>query len=210
MNWPTGGSGTNATIGGIGLGATAGGGLLSAFGALGSGFANQRMFDYQASVARLNQQIAEQNARFAMQAGGVQGMEYGLRAGQQAGQMRAALGASNLDVRSGSAAQVIVSQQRVTQLDLDQIRSNAAKTAYGYRVGAAEAGAQASVYNAAAAQAPIAGAISAGSSILGGAASVSSEWLQGQRVGLWSAAGGGGGGGDQLFGGGVDVFGGSQ
>lgn len=182
MNMPS-----NATMGGIGMAATAGGSVLSAFGSIASGFANRDMNRYQASVARLNQQIAKQNAEFASQTGKYQNLEYGLKAGERMGQIKTAQAASGFDVNSGSAKQVRASQQNLDQLSMATIRSNAAKTAYNYETQASIAGSQASAYDAAGSNAATAGFINAGSSILGGVSSVSSEWLQGQRTGLWGA-----------------------
>jgi hypothetical protein len=177
-------------IGQLGMGATAGGSILSAFGSLSSGFANKDMYDYQAGIAKLNQQIDLQNAEFARQTGEQQATQFGLKAGAQMGQIKAAQASSGLDVRSGSAAQVQASQRTLNTLDTNVIRSNAAKTAYNYTEQATVAGAQANLYTMAGTDSLIAGAIGAGSSIIGGAASVSSEWLQGAKVGLWGAGGG--------------------
>ncbi len=183
MNTPS-----NSQIGGVGLGATAGGGLMQAFGSLASGFANKSMYDYQASIAKLNQQIAAQNAEFARQTGEQEALKFGLGAAQRMGQIKTAQASSGFDIRSGSGAQVRASQAALNTMDMEMIRSNAAKTAYGFQEQGALAGAQAQVYSMAGQQSAVAGAMGFGSSILGGAASVSSEWLQGSRVGLFGAS----------------------
>lgn len=185
MNTPS-----NSAIGGAGIAATASGGVLSAFGAISSGVANSNMFNYQASVAKLNQQIDSQNAEFAMENGREQNMISGLKSGQQQGQIIASQASSGFDVRSGSNKQVQDSQIKAERTDSDIIRSNASKTAYNFEVQGAIAGAQATADKAAGGNALTAGFIGAGSSILGASASVSSEWLQGQRVGLWGSSGG--------------------
>lgn len=189
------------------MAATAGGGILSAFGSIASGFANRDMYNYQAALAKLNQQIDKQDAELAMQEGEQQNMQFGLKAGQRLGQEKVALASSNFDLRSGSAQQVISSQQMLDRMDMQTIRSNAAKTAYNYETQATMAGAQADLYSRAGKNAFAAGFIGAGTSILGAASSVSSEWLQGQRVGLWGSSGSSSG---QTYGGGIDVFGGAQ
>lgn len=177
-------------IAGAGIGATAGGGILSAFGSVSSGIANKNMYDYQASIARLNQQIDTQNAEFATQTGEQQATISGMKTGQQIAQTKVAQASSGFDVNSGSNAQVRESEHRVGAIDTDIIRSNAAKTAYNYQVQGAQAGNQASLYASAGSNAMTAGLVGAGSSILGSASSVSSQWLQGQRVGLWSSGSG--------------------
>ena len=183
-----------AQIGGIGLGATGGGSMLSAFGSLASGISNQSMYNYQSGIARLNQQIDLQNAEYARQQGEQQAQQFGLKAGQQFGQIKVAQAASGFDVRGGSNAQVQASQRHLNSLDMDVIRSNAAKTAYNYETQGAVAGAQAKLYSMAGAQALAAGEIGFGTSILGGISSVSSEWLKGAQVGLWSGGSGSSGG----------------
>lgn len=170
----------------VGIGSIVGGGLLSFFGALSQGVSTSNMYNYQAALARLNAEIARQNAEFAMQTGGQKNLEEGLRLGQQAGQIRTAEGASGFDVRSGSAAQVQRSQQTLGQIDLDMIRSNAAREAYGYKTQAAVSDSQAGVYKSASSNALLSGFVNAGSSILGTAGSVSSEWLKAKQVGLLS------------------------
>lgn len=178
-----------SSIGAAGLGTSAGGSILSAFGSIASGSANQDMYDYQASIARLNSQIDLQNAEYSRQVGEQQASQYGIKAGQQMGAIKSAQASSGLDVNSGSAMDVRASQGRLNRLDTDVIRSNAAKTAYNYEIKSTMDNAQAGLYSMAGDNAMSAGLIGAGSSVLGGLGSVSGQWLQGQRVGLWSGTG---------------------
>lgn len=194
-----------SAIGSVGLGASLGGGLLSAFGAASSGNAQKQMYDYQAQVATLNSQIDKQNEEYASNQGEIQATQYGQKAAQQRGQIITAQGASGIQVGTGSNAAVVNSQKAITNLDLTQIRSNAAKTAYDFDVKSTMDTDQAALDTMAGENAQKAGYISAASSILGTAGSVSSKWLQGSTAGLW---GGGGGGGTVLLGspGGPGVF----
>jgi hypothetical protein len=180
--------GTPSQIGGLGLGATAGGSLMQAFGGLASGFANKDMYDYQASIARLNEQIDKQNAEFAVQQGEQQALKVGMQGRFQAGQIKIGQASSGFDVNSGSNKQVQQSQHSMTMLDTDIVRSNASKTAYGFREQGAVAEAQSNLYTMAGNNAMEAGFMNFGTSILGGASSVSSEWLRGQQMGLWGSA----------------------
>jgi hypothetical protein len=150
------------------------------------------MYGYQAQVARINSQIALQNADYAREQGEQQAVIEGRKGAQQLGQIKAAQGASGLSANSGSNAQVQASQQATTSLDLTQIRANAAKTAYDFDVQSTEDINQAGLYSAAASNAATAGDISALGSIIGGAGSVSSKWLAGNQQGLWGSAGGSG------------------
>ena len=176
------------TIGEVGLGSTAVGSALSAYGAYSQGQATSRMYGYQANMARINSQIALQNADYARNQGEQQAVIAGRQGAQQLGGIRAAQGASGLNVNSGSAADVQASQKSTTALDLTQIRSNAAKIAYNYDVQSTQDISQAGLYDLAGSNALTAGDLGAASSIIGGAGSVSSKWLQGNQQGLWRNA----------------------
>ncbi len=174
-----------AAIGGVGLGATLAGGLLSAFGAEKSGQSQQQMYNYQAQIARINSQIDLQNRDYALNQGEIQATQYGMKAGQTMGAIRAAQGASNLDVNSGSAALVQGSERRVASMDMTQIRSNAAKVAYDYSTRSAMDLNQSTLDTMAGVNARTAGNIGATASILGTAGAVSSKWMQGKQAGMF-------------------------
>lgn len=173
-------------VGSAGLGANAAGSVISAYGAYQGGKATSAMYGYQAQVARINSNIELQNADYARQQGEIQATQYGRKAAQQQGAIRAAQGASGLDVNSGSNKGVQTSQQETTRIDLNQIRSNAAKTAYDFDVKSTEDINQAGLYDTASTNAMKAGELGAVTSLVGGAGSVSSKWLAGQQQGLWS------------------------
>jgi len=176
-----------AAVGGLGLGASLAGGLLSAFGANAAGQRQQDMYNYQAQVARINADIDRQNSSYALNKGEIEASQYGMKAAQQRGQIKVAQAASGLDVNSGSNADVQRSQGQLTRMDLTQIRSNAAKVAYDYRVKATMDENQASLDVMAGENAAKAGQINAMSSILGTVGSVSSKWMQGNTMGMWGS-----------------------
>lgn len=147
------------------------------------------MYNYQSQVAQINATIDKQNAEYASNQGEIQAQQYGEKASQQRGQIIAAQGASGLQVGTGSNAAVVASQKALTSLDLTQIRSNAAKTAYDYTTKSTFDTNQATLDTIAGANAAKAGDIGAASSILGTVGSVSSKWLQGNTQGLWSTGG---------------------
>ncbi len=177
-----------SAVGSVGIGTSLAGGLLSAFGASSTGKSQQQMYDYQAQVAKINATIDKQNQEYALNQGEIQAQQYGEKAAQQRGQIIAAQGASGLKVGSGSNADVVRSQKTLTAMDLTQIRSNAAKTAYDFDVKATADTNQATLDTMAGVNAKRAGDINATSSILGTVGSVSSKWLQGNTQGLWSTA----------------------
>jgi hypothetical protein len=181
-------SGASPTlIGEVGMGTTLLGGLTSALGSFIGGQSQQEMYNYQAGVAKLNAQIAQQNSAYATQVGELQATNAGLQGAQRLGQIKAAQSASGLDVNTGSPAAVRVSQKQVTGFDVAAIRSNAAKTAYNYEVSAVSDVAQANIDTLAGENARTSGMISADASLIGAASSVSSQWLRGQQLGMWGA-----------------------
>jgi hypothetical protein len=173
-------------FGSVGIGASLAGGLLSAFGNEKQGQAQQTMYNYRAQVAKINADIDRQNAAWARTKGEVEATQYGMKASQQRGAIRAAQGASNIDVNSGSAVDVQRSQEKIKDIDLAQIRSNAAKVAYDYETKATMDENQSRLDTMAGSYAKQAGDIAALGSIIGTASTVSSKWQQGKSIGLWS------------------------
>ena len=175
---------STAFMGYSGMGTTFLGSLTSAFGDLTQGQAEQKMYDYQAGVARMNAQIAEQNATTASNTGEFNAMLSGLRGAAAMGTMKSVQASHGLDIRSGSAKQVQQSQSTFNQLNQSAIRSDAAKTAFNFRNQAAADTAQAGADVVAGENARTASVIKAETSMIGGASSVSQQWLQGQKMGI--------------------------
>lgn len=176
----------------LGLGAI--GTLSSAAGEQRQAEAEQAQANYQAQVSANNAIIANQNAEMATAAGNAQAENKGLASAEQIGAIRAAAAAGNVDVNTGTNALVQKSQREVANLDVNTIRSIAAQKAYGYKVAAEQASEQGQVYRAAAKEAPIAGDIAAGGTILGGAGSLAGKWATWQQYGSNPFDSGGGGG----------------
>ena len=175
-----------ATIAGISLGATALGSLTSASGASFTGQAQANMYNYQAGVAQINQQIMQQNASWATEEGEVQAQQEGMKTRAQIATTEATQGAGNLDVASGSDARVRASELEIGEEDQALIRSNAAQKAYGFEVQGFQYSAQASADTASASNSLTAAKYNVTSSLLGGAGSVATKWLQGSQAGIFS------------------------
>lgn len=165
-------------LAGIGLGGSAAGGITSAIGGILTGQSQASMYNYQAGVARLNQQIEQQNAAYATETGEVEAQQSGMQTRAQVGTTLAQQGAGNLDVNSGSAVAVRQSEEEIGEYNEALIRSNAAKQAYGFNVQAMQQQAQAGVYGMAAQGAQTAGTISGVGTLLGTSGTVASKWLQ--------------------------------
>lgn len=173
-------------IAGIGLASSAAGSIFSAFGSQREGEAKANMFNYQASVARVNQDIAKQNAAYARDVGEVEAQKVGMKGRFEEGQAKAAQSGRGLDVNTGSAALTRSSMELVSAHEQDVTRANAAKRAYGYEVEGMSQGAQATMYGLSAQDAQRAGQMGFMTSLLGGASSVSSKWMQGRSSGVFS------------------------
>lgn len=170
------------------LAGNAAGGILGAFGKFAEGSATSDMYNYRAGVALANRQIALQNADYAIGAGEQSAMEYGLKAGQTKGAIRAAQGASGLDVGGQSATDVRTGQDLKTKFDESTIRNNAARVAYGYQVEASQDEAQSNLDKMAASKSKTAGIIGGMGSLISGATGVADKWLQMGQYGIGSAA----------------------
>lgn len=160
----------STTLGSIGAG-------VSALGAIGSGIATGNAAAYSAEVAKQNAQIERENAARASAAGETAAQQKSLQGAEQLGQIKAAQGASNIDVNTGSALNVQAGQRQLNQLDAETVLSNAELTGYGYRQQAASNDAQAVLDEREAEEAPIAGAFGAAGSFLSNAAGISNKWL---------------------------------
>lgn len=177
------------TLGTIGLASSAASGVGGIFSSLMGGGAKADAYKYQSSMALYNAQIAKQNQKYALDVGEQQAERQGIAGAAQAGQIKAAQGASGVDVNSGSAKDVQSSQHLVSQMDLNTIREKAAKTAYDFSVQATNYENQAKGYNKAASNARTEGVLGAVSSFIGTVGSVSSKWMQGQQLGMWGKGG---------------------
>lgn len=171
-----------SVIGMVGIGASALGAVTGAMGSAASGAASAQMYQYQAGVARINEQIAKQNAAWERSAGETLAQASGMKTRFEVGSAKTTQAASGIDINSGSATQVRESIQEIGAHDEATIRANAAKRAYGHEVEAVGHEASAAMGEMAATKSKTAGAIGAFSSILGGASSVASKWLQYKSV----------------------------
>jgi hypothetical protein len=171
----------SATIAAV---ATVAGAATTAIGAEESASAQAASAKYNAQVAANNQSIANQNAQLAQATGEQKAAQQGQAARAQVGAIKAAFGASGVDPNSGSALNVQSSAAQLGELSALQIKSNAAQQAYGYEAQGQGYGEEQQLSELQAQEAPIAGDISAASSILGGAGSAGNQYA------VWQAKSG--------------------
>lgn len=173
----------------LAYGGLAASGLSAATGAVGaatSGAAARQAAQYNAQIAGINQQVSEQNAIQATQAGEQQAGMSQQKTRATVGAIKAGQAASGVDINSGSAVDVRSSAAQLGELDAINIRANAARTAYGYGNQAAGFGAQAQLDKLTGENAGVAGDIGAATTFLGGAGNAALNWQK------WNLSSGGG------------------
>lgn len=88
---------------------------------------------YDQAAAAENARILERQARYAEEQGSHDVSLIGRRARQIQGSQRARLAAQGVDVSSGSALDVQMETEAMSEMDKLMARNNAAREAYGYR-----------------------------------------------------------------------------
>ena len=149
---------------------------ISAIGSYESGQATAAAADYQSQVAANNAMIARQNASMTEASGAAKEAAQGMKTRAVVGSTKAAQGANNVDVNTGSNAAVRQSEVKLGALDALTIRSNTAREAFGYEVAATSDTAQSQLLHQEAGQARTAGDISALGTFLSGASSVGQKY----------------------------------
>lgn len=160
---------------------------------------NAAMAESDASLLELNASISESQARMQLQIGQREEQQLRLRSGQLKSRQRTAMAASGVDLSVGSAARVLASTDYMTEVDAGEIRANAARAAFGYRVqgvnqkfAAMSARAQGANYEAGSAFASVSASGisplgSATTSLLGSASQVGPQiYNTGKTAGWWS------------------------
>ena len=94
--------------------------------------------DYSSTIANSNAAMAKLKATQTLQAGDTVASRQNLKTQSVAGSVRAAGGASGIDVNSGSSAMVQSDIRTVGAIDEATIRNNAARVAWGYQVQASQ------------------------------------------------------------------------
>lgn len=158
---------------------------VMAVSAVAQGRAQQENYEYQAQVARNNQQISALNAGYATERGDIMAQQKNQQTSSLMGAQVAAEGASGADVSSGSNLNVRKSTAAMGAFDVSAIRNAAAREAFGYKVQGMNYGAAAQLDEMTAQNSMTTGLISAAGDSMMAGAKVSGKWD-------WMSAGGGG------------------
>lgn len=157
-------------------------GAASAVGKIMEGNARSESDLYASQVAANNAKTAAQNAAWTIESGDIASGNESRKTAALIGHQKAAQGANNIDVNSGSAVDVRSSTAALGMLDALTIRSDAARRAYGYQVQQQNFETEAAAKRASAKYAKTAGWLGAGGSLLSTASTVGkdfSAWQQG-------------------------------
>jgi hypothetical protein len=88
----------------------------------------------QARIAEVNAKIAEGQARDALMRGERQEQASRMSAAQLRSTQRATMAASGVDLGSETSAAILTSTDYLSEMDANQIRANALRDAWGYRM----------------------------------------------------------------------------
>lgn len=125
---------------------------------------------YMAKVQRNNAELARRQAAMVREQGQIDADKQRQLTSQRIGTQTAQLAVQGTDLE-GSPTDILGDTAKAGELDAQTIRSNAAKQAWGYEVGAANAGANAGLYGSFQPS-----YLGAGSSLLGGASTLADKW----------------------------------
>ena len=142
---------------------------VQALGSIINGAAASKTANYNAKIAENNAKIATQNADWAGAEGDQKAGIAGLQSKDKQGAIKTAQAANNVDVNSGSALAVQQSERQAGQLNIANIRSNAARQAFGYETQSAGYTAQAAMDRAQGRNAKTAGYIGGITNLVKGA-----------------------------------------
>jgi hypothetical protein len=171
------------TLAAASLGLTAVGTGLSVYGMINQQQAAGAQANYQRAMALRQQQINDWQAKDAMQRGEVAEQQQRAKTAQMLGSQTAKLAAQGTDL-SGSPTDILGDTARAGEFDALTIRNNAVREAWGYQVGAGNAGAAAGMYGSFQPS-----YLGAGASLLSGASTLADKWSRFQDTGALGGRG---------------------
>lgn len=159
------------------------GGVTSAFGAMKSASVQKMGLKLDATIARINAEKMRDNAREMLRQGNEAETRQRLATAQVKSRQRAAMGANNVDMTTGSALNRLISTDYMGEADAQTIRLNAARAAAGMRADATSYDMRGSM--AAASARGINPMLTGLTSLLGSATSIASSWYGMKEAGAF-------------------------
>lgn len=160
------------------------GGAFSLFGQMQQGQAAAEQARYQAAVARNNQIIAEQNARYAATAGEAKAQASDFKNRAFLGAIEAAQGASGIALDSETLQDVREGAAQIGRLDTATIMHDAMLQSRSFNIQGQNFGNQAQLEEMRGRNSGVSSLISGFGSILGSATSFSDKWMRYQIQGV--------------------------
>ena len=142
--------------------------VTSAVGQYQQGQAQAKQAEYQAGIARNNAIMAQHEADYRAKTGVQERQQHQLKIEQLKGAQRAAIGASGVEMTSGSPLDLLMDTSEQGAADLLRIDQNTALDIWRIRGGQANYEAQAGLFDASAAGYRSGGAFGAGTTLLTG------------------------------------------
>lgn len=170
------------------LGAQALSGGMAAASAFGQAASQRSGLRYEAAMADINAETAERSAAIAMERGQFQVNQVRRAAAQTKGTAIQTYARGNVDLTSGTPAEVLTSVDVLSEQDAQQAEINAIREAWGYRTAAENQRGQARANRANASA--ISPGMAAATTLLGGATSWAGNAYSFQRAGAFSRKGG--------------------
>lgn len=192
-----GGAGGSAGIGYAALATQAIGGITSAIGASYQSSVQKMGLKLDATLSGINADRDRDVSRMIVANGYQEEMNSRLQTGQVKGSERAAMGANNVDMSTGSGLNRLTSTDYVGERDVQQIGLNAMREAAGYRTDALNSTMRANMDKAGARS--INPLLTGATSLVGSASSIALNWYSMSRAGMLSSPTLSGGGGGNMF-----------
>lgn len=170
-------------IGNAGLGMQGAGAVFGALGAFFAASSNQSMLRGQAEIAEINARTEEGNAQARLFAGQREEQRSLLATAGLKSKQKVAFAANGIDLGEGSAVRTLTDTDVMGAIDANQIKANAVREAWGYRVRATNFQNEALMKRASASA--INPLLSATTSLLGSAGQVASSYYQLNKTGVF-------------------------
>lgn len=163
-----------------------GGAATSAIGGYYGAKSQASALNAQAGLASTNARIAELSAQSTLAQGEKEIGRVTMRAGNLKASQRVGMAANGIDLGTGSAAEVSASTDIMKEIDVNQITTNAVRSAWGIRTQATSLQNEALVKRATASS--ISPITAASTSLLNSASKVAASWYQMDKAGALANA----------------------
>lgn len=163
------------------------GAATQAVSAWSSARAQKDELEFGAKMAELNAEASERSAQQTLQAGNEQIAQTSLKYGALKSSQRAGIAASGVDLGVGNAAEVQASTDLAKEQDLQAIKVNAVRAAWGHRTQATNYRNQATMARGSADA--ISPGMAATTSLIGSAAQMGAKYYELDKVGAFDKSG---------------------